>query len=157
VRRTDIARSESKPLRVIPSRGKVANDDVEPASSESCRVFHEDESGQYVANDTIEVRPQSRLGSPDPGALARGTDVRTGETTRDEIHSAAPRSAVEGLNAIPDRRPIQGRAFHARHESGRAVGLPLNKANSSVSRDGDRQCEVESSDSGEETETVDGR
>ena len=36
----------------------------------------------------------------------------------DDVHRAAPRAAVEVGNVVPDRRAIQGRVFHPRHESG---------------------------------------
>lgn len=68
----------------------------------------------------------------------------------DDIHEAAPRSAVEGGNVVPDRRAIQGRVFHPCHERGRCVGFPLDVTHSSISWGGDMESEVKTSGSGAE-------
>ena len=61
----------------------------------------------------------------------------------DDIHQAAPRSAVEAGNVVPDRRAIQGRVFHPRHESGCGVAFPLDVTNSSISGHSKVEAEVE--------------
>jgi hypothetical protein len=65
----------------------------------------------------------------------------------DDIHQAAPRSAVEGGKIVPDRSAIQGRVFHPRHERSRCVGFPLDVTHSAISGSGDVQSEVEAASS----------
>jgi hypothetical protein len=64
-----------------------------------------------------------------------------------DIHQAAPRSAVEGSNVVPDRSAIQGRIFHPRHERGRSVGFPFDVSHSPISWDGNMDSEVEAASS----------
>lgn len=107
-------------------------------------VLEEAESRFDLAHDAGDVGPEvsgvflSELASGDGERLARIAAM-------DDIHRAAPRSAVEGGKVVPDRRAIQGRVFHPRHERGRRVGFPLNVTHSSVSGVGEVQSEVESS------------
>jgi hypothetical protein len=56
------------------------------------------------------------------GAAERGT----GQTGTDASHSAANLPAVEGRKVVADKSVIQLRVFHARSESGRRCGVPLN-------------------------------
>lgn len=70
----------------------------------------------------------------------------------DDVHRAAPRAAVEGSNVVPDRRAIQGRVFHPRHESGCGEGFPFDMAHSSISGDGDSEPEVDAASSGTQRE-----
>jgi len=112
-------------------------------------VFEETNGGFNLAHDTGDVRPKmarvfiAELASGDGKRLARITAM-------DDIHQAAPRSAVEGGNVVPDRRAIQDLVFHPRHERGRCVGFPLDVTHSSISAVGDVEAEVETSGSGAE-------
>lgn len=112
-------------------------------------VFAEDPAGEDLLDDAGDVGPEveRRL-----AASARSRERLTRETRNDEIHSSAPRVAVEGLEIVPDRRAIQGRFFHPGHESGRAEGFPLDVANSCGGRDRKSDSEVESADPGAERE-----
>jgi hypothetical protein len=47
------------PFRVIPARGQVREDDVEPAAPERRDVFHEDVARSKLANDAGELEPES--------------------------------------------------------------------------------------------------
>jgi hypothetical protein len=78
---------------------------------------------------------------------------------RDDIHLAAPSSAVEGGKIRPDRRPIQGRIIHPRHESGCGVCVPLAPANSFVSGYCERQSKFKPSGPGRQgdSRTLSGR
>jgi hypothetical protein len=76
---------------------------------------------------------------------------------RDEIHDAAPASAVEGGKVRPDRSAIQGRVLHPRHEDGRCVGVALDVTHGAIPCAQRKvQSEVEAADSGAEGEAVDG-
>ena len=71
-----------------------------------------------------------------------------------DIHQAAPRSAIEGGKVVPDRCAIQGRVFHPRHERSRSVGFPLDVTHSAISGICDVKSEVEAASSGAEGETA---
>ena len=75
----------------------------------------------------------------------------------DDVHRAAPRAAVEGGNVVPDRRRIQGRVFHPRHEDGRGVGVPLDMTHSAISGACEVQSEVEPAGAGAEREAEQAR
>jgi len=107
-------------------------------------VLEETEGWFDLAHDTGDVGPEvsgvfvAELASGDGKRLAR-------IATMHDIHDAAPRSAVEGGKVVPDRRAIQGRAFHPRHERGRRIGFPLNVTHSSISGVGEMKSEVKTS------------
>src|SRR3954470_1546290 len=109
--RSDAVRSQHEPFRIEPERGQVTEDDVEPANNESCDVFHEDVARSYLANDASEVSPESAALASDPGAVPGVADVLAREAASNAIHEAAPRSAVEGGNVVPDRTRRQVRRF----------------------------------------------
>lgn len=67
----------------------------------------------------------------------------------DDIHDATPCSAIEGLEIVGDRRAIQPRFFHPRHESGRGESIPLNETHGSIGvSDGELESEFQASDPG---------
>jgi hypothetical protein len=57
MRRTNVGSSQREPDRIIPAGGKVTEDDVEPASNESCDVLHEHEARSKYANDPRVLSP----------------------------------------------------------------------------------------------------
>lgn len=131
VRSADIVRSEHTPLRIEPERGKVGEDLVEPEREMSRDVFKEDRFGLDFADDSGDVRPKVSgvfLTAPTAGDaewLARVTGS-------DEIHSTAPRRAVEGAEIIPNRRAIEGRVTHPRNEDGGREFVTLDVADGSA-------------------------
>lgn len=68
------------------------------------------------------------------------------------MNATAPRSTIEGSEVTPDRRLIQGLVRHPSHQSGRSMAFPLDETNSSISRFGDVQAEVEASIAGAQGE-----
>ena len=84
--------------------------------------------------------------------LARDGEWLARIARSDDVHRAAPWAAVETDNVVPDRRVIQGRVFHPRHEDGCGVGFPFDMAHSTVSGDGDGEPEVETACAGAEGE-----
>jgi len=46
------------PLRVIPQRGKVTNNDGSINANDVWHIFQQHRSGSYLANDTLEFGPQ---------------------------------------------------------------------------------------------------
>jgi hypothetical protein len=74
----------------------------------------------------------------------------------DDIHSATPRSAVEGSQVTPDRRRSHGFFFHASRQDRGGEGFPLDVTDdASRSAENKLNPEVESADAGTETEDVD--
>ena len=136
MRGTNGGRCETTPLRIEPERGKVGEDVREPGPNKSGDVLQEDVARSHVSDDPGNVWPDPSL-VIDTSTFAGGAEWLAGETGSDEIHSAAPRSAVEGREIVPNRRSIQGLVFHPRHESGRRVGVPLNVTNGA----GSEPCE----------------
>lgn len=59
------------------------------------------------------------------------------------MNAAAPRSAIEGFEIVPDRCRIQGRVVHPGHESGRCVSFPLDVTDSAIAGLGDGDAKVE--------------
>lgn len=112
-------------------------------------VLEEDEGRLAFADDARDMRPEmARVVRAEP--LARDGERLARVARKDDVHTAAPWAAVEGGNVVPDRRVIQGRVFHPRHEHGRGEGFPLDVAHSTVSGAGDVQSEVEPAGTGAE-------
>lgn len=105
-------------------------------------IFEEDDRGPALANDAGDVRPEV--------AGIRLTEAAAGDrewlarvARSEDIHDAAPRSAIEGCKVVPDRCRIQGFVFHPRHESGCCEGFPLDVTHSAISEAGNVEAEVE--------------
>lgn len=118
-------------------------------------VFEEHPFGLDFADDARDVRPEVAgvVGSPPVSGRRERLAWVPG---REEIHAAAPRLAVEGLNVVPDRSLIQGLVFHPGHESGRGECFPLDETNSAISGLGDMEPKLKSSRSGAEGKAVEG-
>lgn len=148
MRRANIGRSHKTPLRIEPERGKVGQHSIEPKAKVSGDVLAEDEGGGDFLDDLRDARPQvplvslSELLPCDAERLAR-------VARSDEIHAAAPRSAVEGSEIVEDRSRIQLRVFHPRHEDGRGEGVPLDETHAATPLG---QSKVDSADAGAERE-----
>jgi hypothetical protein len=112
-------------------------------------VLEEDEGRLDLADDARDVRPEVtrvfRATSP-----ASDAKWLTREASAHDVHRAAPRAAVEGADVAPDRRSIQGRVLHPRHEHGRGEGFPRDVAQSSISGTGEQDPEVEAAGAGAE-------
>ncbi len=106
-------------------------------------VLQEDEGRLALPDDASDVRPEvPRIGRTP--ALSRERERLARITRKDDVHAAAPRSAVEACNIVPDRSRIQDRVFHPGHENGRRVGFPLDVTHSPVPAASEVQAEVES-------------
>ncbi len=144
MRGTQVARSQTDPFRIEPEIGHASEYGVESSNSEPAHVLQEESAGSNVANDPLDMLPDPTLVGL--GELLPGLAERlTREAGRDEINPAAIREAVEGLEIVPNKRPIQGLVFHPRHESGRCVGVPLNVTHSSIVRSGEADPKLEPS------------
>jgi hypothetical protein len=127
VGRSSVGRAETTPLRIEPHLGKVGEDDVEAARDERPDVLDEDVARRHFRDDAREVSPEpAALPVKDSAALASVGDILAGETSRDEIHPATPRSAIEGGDIAPDRRWSQLAFRHARSQARGRIGFPLH-------------------------------
>lgn len=116
-------------------------------------IFEEDDRGVAFADDARNVRPEMAwIGIAEAATRDRERLARVARS--EDIHEAAPRSAVEGCKVVPDRCRIQGFVFHPRHESGCCEGFPLDVTHSAISGTGDVEAEVETACSGAEREAV---
>ena len=151
VRGANGGRREQTPFRIEPELGKVGEDVRETVPNKSGDVLQEDESRSHVSDDPGDVGPEPSL-IIDTSTVACCRERLAGKAGSDEIHSSAPRCAVEGLEIVPDRSEIQGLVFHPRHESGRCVGVPLNVSHGSGVDSCESQDELEASVPGAEME-----
>ena len=131
VRCPGIVCAQHSPSRIIPQRGQVAKHSVEASNSKHWRVFHEDESGSYFANDSGKFSPESGAFAVDSCALSGCADVLAREAARDDIHQATPRLAVEGSHVVPDREGFEAAVILAGDEHAPGVGLNFDGADGS--------------------------
>ena len=151
VRRTDFRRRKEACRKAVAHADQSAGDFGEAEAEMMGDILEEDEGRLALADDTSDMRPEVAriLGAE---AFARDGERLARISRSDDVHRAAPRAAVEAGNVVPDRRWIQGRLFHPRHENGRGVGFPFDMAHSSISGQGDGEPEVEPACAGAERE-----
>ena len=82
------------PFRIEPESGKVGEDVDESFADESRDVLQQDPSGSHVSDDATDRRPEPTV-VVHTKALARRRERLAREAGSDEIHSAAPRLAVD--------------------------------------------------------------
>lgn len=147
MRRARLSRCEQARLDAVTQALKLSGDLPKSQGQVAFDVLEEDPSGPDFLDDAADLGPQvAGIGlAPTSSGLAEGL---AGIAGRDDMNAAAPRSAVEGSQIIPDRRRSQGLVVHPGHESGRRVGFPLDVTHSAISRLRDVQAEVESAVSG---------
>ena len=85
VRRTNGARWNAMPFRVIPDLGQVPENGVQPSTKQSCHVLKHRVSRSYHANGSNHFPVESRTGSGKSGAVTGKGYVLAGETGRDNI------------------------------------------------------------------------
>jgi len=151
VGRADFRRREEACRKLVAHADQSAGDFGEAEAEMMGDILEEDEGRLNLADDPCDVRPEVAwiFGTK---AFARNRKRLARISRRDDVHRAAPRAAVEAGNVVPDRRVIQGRVFHPRHESGCGEGFPLDMAHSSISGDGDGEPEVEPACAGAQRE-----
>jgi hypothetical protein len=121
-----MVRPDDSPSRIEPQRGQVSEYDSEPPRSEHWRIFHEDESRSYFANDAGHFHPEPRSLSFEPGALSGGADILAGKAPRNHVNKSAPWLAVKGANVIPDRERLQLPVILSGHKYACGVSVDLN-------------------------------
>jgi len=145
--RANFRRREEACRKAVAHADQSAGDFGEAEAEMMGDVLEEDEGRVDLADDAGDMRPEMAwILAAEPSACDRERLARIARS--DDIHRAAPRSAVEGSNVVPDNSLIQGRIFHPRHESGCGVGFPFDMAHSPISGDGDGKPEVETARAG---------
>ena len=151
VGRADFRRREEACRKAVAHADQSAGDFGETEAEMMGDILEEDEGRLDLADDAGDMGPEvARVVRAPP--LARDGERLARIARSDDVHRAAPRAAVEGGNVVPDRRAIQGRVFHPRHESGCGEGFPFDMAHSTISGDGDGEPEVEPARAGTEGE-----
>ncbi len=149
--RADFRRRKQSCRKAVAQRDQSAGDFGEAEAEMMGDVFEKDEGRLNLADDAGDMRPEVARVVRAP-SLARHAERLARIARRDDIHRAAPRSAVECGNVVPDSSLIQGRVRHPRHESGRSVGFPLDMAHSSISGQGEGEAEIDPARAGTEGE-----
>ena len=126
VGRADFHRREEACRKPVAHADQSAGDFGEAEAEMMGDILEEDEGRFDFADDAGDMRPEVARIVRAP-ALA-GDGERLARIARsDDVHRAAPRAAVKGGKVVPDRRRIQGRVFHPRHEDGCGVVSVLVK------------------------------
>ena len=151
VGRTDFRRRKEACRKAVAHADQSAGDFGEAEAEMMGDILEEDEGRLDLVDDPRDMRPEVARVVRAP-SLACNRERLARIARSDDVHCAAPRAAVEAGNVVPDRRAIQGRVFHPRHESGCGVGFPFDMAHSSISGHGDGEPEVEPACAGAERE-----
>jgi len=85
VRGADGGSGQTIPLRIIPARGQVPENFVEPPMKEVCDVLHDDVPGSHVANDARHLLPEPAPRPLDPDARPGPRDIGAGEPSGEDI------------------------------------------------------------------------
>lgn len=147
MRGSQLPATEHTPDRIEPVFGQLPENSGHSPVNKGCNVLQEEQPGTRFAKDAPCIIPEVPFVIFSEAFSGAGVGL-AGDSAKEEIHAATPRPAVKGREVVPDRRSIQGRIFHPRHESGRRVGFPLNVTNGSYAAPAsDSKSEVEPSDS----------
>jgi hypothetical protein len=151
VGRTDFRRCKEACRKAVAHADQSAGDFGEAEAEMMGDILEEDEGRLDLSDDAGDMGPEvARVFSAK--TLARDRERLARISRSDDVHRAAPRSAVKGSNVVPDNSLIQGRVFHPRHESGCGEGFPFDMAHSMIFGDGDGEPEVESACAGAQRE-----
>jgi len=151
VGRADFRRREEACRKAVAHADQSCGDFGESEAEMMGDILEEDERWLDLPDDAGDLRPEvARILTAEPSASHAEWLARIARS--DDVHSAAPRAAVEGGNVVPDNSLIQGRVLHPRHESGCGEGFPFDMAHSTISGDGDGEPEVEPASAGTEGE-----
>jgi len=149
--RADFRRREEARRKPVAHADQSSGDFGKAEAEMMGDVLEEHEGRLDLADDADDMRPEVARVVRAP-AFARDGERLARIARSDDVHRAAPRAAVEGGNVVPDRRPIQDRVFHPRHEDGRGVGVPLDVTHSTISWEREVQPEIEPAGAGAERE-----
>jgi len=151
VGRADFRRREETCRKAVAHADQSCGDFGEAEAEMMGDVLKKDEGRLDLADDAGDMRPEvARIGRAP--ALARDGERLARIARREDVHRAAPWFAVEAGNVVPDRRAIQGRFFHPRHDNGCGEGFPFDMAHRTISGQCDGEPEVDPACAGAEGE-----
>lgn len=156
VGRADFRRREEACRKAVAHADQSCGDFGEAEAEMMGDILKKDEGRLDLADDAGDMRPEVARIVRAP-ALARDGERLARIARREDVHRAAPWFAVEAGNVVPDRRAIQGRVFHPRHENGCGEGFPFDMAHSTISGECDGEPEVDSTSAGAEGEAEEAR
>lgn len=142
VGRADFRRREEACRKAVAHADQSCGDFGEAEAQMMGDILKKDEGRLDFADDAGDMWPEvawvarSKALSSDGERLAR-------IARSNDVHCAAPWSAVEAGNVVPDRRAIQGRVFHPRQDNGCGEGFPFDIAHSTISGQCDGEPEVD--------------
>lgn len=154
VRRTNGGSRYSVPLRVIPDRGKVAENSGKSSTPQSPDVLHDCEAGSKLANEARKLSPQAGSLTVQAGTLTRERDVLAGEAAADavdSVDSVGPKSSCIECSYIVIAGHL-GPVF-GQHAAAEWVHL----AEGDGAKAGALQAERKAADAAEQVEQVHGR
>ena len=151
VGRTDFRRREEARRKAVAHADQSSGDFGEAEAEMMGDVFEKDEGRLDLSDNPRDMGPEVAWVLDAP-PLARHGERLARIARSDDVHRAAPWAAVETGNIVPDRRVIQGRVFHPRHESGCSEGFPFDMAHSLISGQGDGEPEINATGTGAERE-----
>jgi len=149
VGRADFRRREEACRKAVAHPDQSCGDFGEAEAEMMGDILKKDEGRLDLADDAGDMRPEVARIVRAP-ALARDGEWLARIARRDDVHRAAPWFAVEAGNVVPDRRAIQGRVFHPRHDNGCGEGFPFDIAHSTISGQCDGEPEVDATGTGTE-------
>lgn len=144
-----LSRREQARFWAVAQAAKARGDLGESQIDVPLDVLGEDGLRPDLADDSRDRWPEVAGIALSP-PLSGEAEWLAGIAGSEDMNAAAPSSAVEGGKLVPDRRRLQGRVLHPRHESGRRVGLPLDETHSAISGLGDGEAELEPAIAGAE-------
>jgi hypothetical protein len=122
------------PLRIVPERGKVGEDNVKPSINEGRAVFNECVEGSYFSNGSSKFAPQSTSRSFYSAAATGDRYVLAGEPSSQQIHGfnlGEVHLAYVAVNCLS--RPAQREYF---------AGVSVHLAEPSVFKPGPFKAEI---------------
>jgi hypothetical protein len=149
VGRADFRRREEACRKLVAHADQSVGDFGETEAEMMGDILEEHEGWFDLGDDAGDMRPEvARIVRTPP--LSRDGERLARIARAENVHCAAPWAAVEAGNVVPERRVIQARVFHPRHEDGRCIGVPLDVTHSSISGVGEGEPEIESTCAGAE-------
>ena len=98
------------PFRIIPERGQIPQDDLNPSGEQSAHVFDDDVPGTHFPDESCVVEPQAAARAlPDSRMFSSVGDVLTRKTAAEHVHGRQfvafqrPHILIYG-----DARPVPG-------------------------------------------------
>jgi hypothetical protein len=100
-------------------------------NNEGRDVLHEQDPGSNVAHNSLDRGPEPPFVG-EAVLLPGHTEGLTREARCEYIHKATPRSAIEGVKVVPDRRWTKDPFLHSRDQIRGGKGFPLHVADGAV-------------------------